>query len=106
MTWQQARKSQSERGIVKLTREEGRKVVYDAMDDWVKVKGTKHIIGQKRGETRFEVVLLHKLTGKHYSLRWLTGSAECQESTVIEYVERELPEVELREVTEKKWVLV
>ena len=89
---------------MKLTAEEGREVVFDDHADWATVPGTRRAVEHTRWSVIYEAVFYHKPTDKHYSLSWGVGATESQDERPFEYDEPEPEEVELREVTEKKWV--
>ena len=91
---------------MKLTKDQATDVVYGDDADWQQVPGTEQIVDQGRWSTTFSAVFQHKPTGKHYSLYWARGSTEQQEQSPFEYDDPDLYEVELREVTKKKWMLV
>lgn len=90
---------------MKLTKEEGRDIVWGDHPDWDEQKG-REIVEQGRWNTVYSAIFKHKPTGKFYELCWSQGSTEMQEEHPFEYSDPEPVEVEEREVTVKKWMPV
>jgi hypothetical protein len=89
---------------VAFTNAELRRAVQDDSDDWAEIGGTRQILDQGRWVTLHAAVFSHKPSGKHYELSWERPSTEQQDGS--ESDEIGCVEVELREVTKKKWMPV
>ena len=91
---------------MKLTKQEGCDVLDGDHKDWKTVGGTKKMVDQSRWSIVSEAVFEHTPTKKFYSMFWSMGATEQQDELPFEYDEPVLTEVELKEVTVKKWVAV
>ena len=76
---------------MKLTKEEGRQLVYEDLKGWSKEKS--QIIGTNRWSIIYEGVFLHENSGKYYKTTWSTGATEQQEEKPFEFDAPELTEV-------------
>lgn len=90
---------------MKLTKEEGRQVVYDDHSDWECVSGPNEY-GSSRWSIHVKGVFKHIPSGKHFELHWSKGATETQDERAFEYSDPEPVEVEEREVMVKQWVEV
>ena len=91
---------------MELTREEGKDLAYEEIDGWSIIKGTKKMIDQRRWVTVWQAIFEHLATGRHYRMSWELGSTEGQDCIPFEYDDPKLVEVELKEVTIKRWIPV
>jgi hypothetical protein len=87
---------------MKLTSEEGRRIVFEDHDDWTKVE--EAIIDTRRWSNRYLGVFSHKPTGRFYQMSWSVGATEEQDESPFECETPELTEVIEKEVTITKWV--
>lgn len=88
---------------LKLTKDEGRLVIWNDHEDFQKVPGTQEIIDQRRWATVHAAIFKHLPTGHHYRLWWELGSTEMQEQEPFEYYDPELTPVQLVEKVVQVW---
>ena len=71
-------------------------------------KITEEFISRSRWSVIYEVIFKDTTTGKHYKSFYSRGATEMQDESPYEYAneEEECFEVELKEVTVKKWVVI
>lgn len=89
---------------MKLTKEEGRDVVYEDHHDWETVES--HVEDNSRWSIIHEGIFYHKPSEKYYSISWSVGATESQDERAFEYSEPIPIEVEKKQVTVDKWVVV
>lgn len=89
---------------MKLTKEDGRAIVYGDHEDWEETKGTKNIEEHSRWSVMYKGIFLHRPSGKYYELYWSVGATENQDEQPFEYDDPKPIEVELKMVEVGKWV--
>lgn len=89
---------------MKLTKEEGRSIVYDDHEDWTKIEETTE--GTGRWSIHYSGVFRYKCNGKYYCLTWSVGATEGQDERPFDYEDPELREVKQVEKTVKVWEFV
>ena len=87
---------------MKLTKAEGRDIVYGDHPDWVCYE--KDIVDTSRWSIQYNGVFLHKPSGKHYRLYWQIGATEQQDEQAFEYDDPAPVEVVSREIIATEWV--
>ncbi len=90
---------------MRLTREEGRQIVWGDHADWKQVTG-EEVTSTTRWTNWMKAVFLHIPTGKHYAIAWQRGATEYQEMKPFEDCDPKPVEVEEREVVRKEWMPV
>lgn len=76
---------------MKLTKKEGRSIVYEDHEDWTKIE--EKVFDTDRWTISYDGVFKHIPSGKHYSLYWSVGATEQQDQSPFEYDEPEPVEV-------------
>jgi hypothetical protein len=86
---------------MKLSKEEGRLVVYGDHEDWVTVK--EEILETTRWSVLNLGVFMHIPTATHYEISWSVGATEYQYEPPFDCYEPELYEVEETEQVVTVW---
>lgn len=88
-----------------IEKEEAKRIVWEDHEDWDEV--TSEVIDNTRWSVLKEGVFKHLPTGKFYQVNWSEGATEMQDEAPFDYDDEvTFDEVELKEVTVEKWVLV
>jgi hypothetical protein len=87
---------------MKLTNEEGRRIICEDHDDWIPVEGAD-IIETNRWTILVSQVFQHKPSGEHYQLYWRQGATEEQDEQPFEFDAPEPIKVVAKEVTTTRW---
>lgn len=87
-----------------LTAEEARLIIYGDTSEWDEIE--RNTTDTSRWSVYFEGVFKHIPSGKHYTVDWSEGATEMQDEAPFKYAKDvAFTEVELKEVTIKKWVI-
>lgn len=86
---------------MKLTKEEGRDIVYGDHPDWVTEE--TEIIEQTRWSVLRTGVFTHVPTGTSYELTWSVGATEQQDEQAFEYDDPDPHEVIKKEKVVEVW---
>jgi len=89
---------------LKLTREEGREIVYEESDRFKVV--TDEIVDNSRWSIQHTVIFKDTKTGKYYSTYYSVGATEQQDEEPFEYYDPELTEVHKVEKVVEVWEAV
>jgi len=87
---------------MKLTKQEGKALVYEDIEGWEKVES--EIYEASRWSIHYSGVFKHLETGDHYEMAWSVGATELQDERPFEYDEPELTKVKQVEVMITKWI--
>jgi len=90
-----------------LSKSEAEDVIYGNSDTFTEaLKGTVQITNNGRWTISKEGIFQHIESGKFYKFDWHIGATECQDQEPFYEETYEPTEVELKEVTVEKWVVV
>lgn len=87
--------------MLKITREEGKDIVYECLDDWEKIE--ENVVDTSRWSIRYVGIFKHIPSGKYYQMSWSVGATEYQDERPFDYEDPDLIEVEQVEVKVLVW---
>jgi hypothetical protein len=86
---------------MKLTKEEGRQLLWDDLEDWEKVE--EKICDTTRWSIVYRGIFKNLTSYKYYCVYWSVGATEQQDEQPFEYDDPELVEVEPYDKLIKDW---